>query len=290
MGIRINALTESTTAPKGAYIPADLPGGTRKIDVNAIMPVGTRIEGFWRSAPTGFLACDGTSYSRTTYADLYAVVCENRGTVTMTIASPCVVTLAAHGLQAGDAFFFETTGALPTNVSANTQYFVLSTGLTTDTFRFAATAGGSAINSSGSQSGVHNLRMCQHGIADASTFRVPDMRGLFPRGAGAHGTMTKAAGGAFDGGSVGSTSNDSMQGHYHDWYVGNTTSSFGHTDNNNQIAPADNAGGRKLQSDGTVTGSKDQIAAPKSDGTNGTPRTGNETKPASMSLLYCIKY
>ena len=86
MGIRINALTESTTAPKGAYIPADLPGGTRKIDVNAIMPVGTRIEGFWRSAPTGFLACDGTSYSRTTYADLYAVVCENRGTVTMTLS------------------------------------------------------------------------------------------------------------------------------------------------------------------------------------------------------------
>mgnify|MGYP002478895162 CR=1 FL=1 len=122
MGIRINALTESTTAPKGAYIPADLPGGTRKIDINAIMPVGTRIEGFWRSAPTGFLACDGTSYSRTTYADLYAVVCENRGTVTMTIASPCVVTLAGHGMQAGDAFFFETTGALPTNVSANTQY------------------------------------------------------------------------------------------------------------------------------------------------------------------------
>ena len=130
-----------------------------------------------------------------------------------------------------------------------------------------------------------------YGAGDGSTtFTLPDLRGLFVRGAGAHGTMTKAAGGAFDGGSVGSTSNDSMQGHYHDWYVGNTTSSFGHTDNNNQIAPADNAGGRKLQSDGTVTGSKDQIAAPKSDGTNGTPRTGNETKPASMSLLYCIKY
>ena len=281
MGIRINALTESTTAPKGAYIPADLPGGTRKIDINAIMPVGAVIKGFWRSAPTGFLACDRTSYSRTTYSDLYAVVCENRGTVTMTIASPCVVTLAGHGMQAGDAFFFETTGALPTNVSANTQYFVLSTGLTTDTFRFAATAGGSAINSSGSQSGVHNLRMCQHGIADASTFRVPDMRGLFPRGAGAHGTMTKAAGGAFDGGSVGSTSNDQMQGHWHqvdkgDLFVGGS-STF------RSAFMGDTAAG---------LAASDQIRAKSfvSDGTNGTPRTGNETKPASMSLLYCIKY
>ena len=274
MGIRINALTESTTAPKGAYIPADLPGGTRKIDVNAIMPVGTRIEGFWRSAPTGFLACDGTSYSRTTYADLYAVVCENRGTVTMTIASPCVVTLAGHGMQAGDAFFFETTGALPTNVSANTQYFVLSTGLTTDTFRFAATAGGSAINSSGSQSGVHNLRMCQHGIADASTFRVPDMRGLFVRGAGAHGTMTKAAGGAFDGGSVGATSNDSMQGHHHNFQ-------------------SNGGGGESTsvqRSASTGTTSAGYVYGAITDSINGTPRTGNETKPASMSLLYCIKY
>ena len=279
MGIRINALTESTTAPKGAYIPADLPGGTRKIDINAIMPVGTRIEGFWRSAPTGFLACDGTSYSRTTYADLYAVVCENRGTVTMTIASPCVVTLAGHGMQAGDAFFFETTGALPTNVSANTQYFVLSTGLTTDTFRFAATAGGSAINSSGSQSGVHNLRMCQHGIADASTFRVPDMRGLFPRGAGAHGTMTKAAGGAFDGGSVGSTSNDSMQGHWHNMVREQAGGA-------NTILYGGNGTGVIL--DDLYT--KNTARAIVTDSINGTPRTGNETKPASMSLLYCIKY
>ena len=278
MGIRINALTESTTAPKGAYIPADLPGGTRKIDVNAIMPVGTRIEGFWRSAPTGFLACDGTSYSRTTYADLYAVVCENRGTVTMTIASPCVVTLAGHGMQAGDAFFFETTGALPTNVSANTQYFVLSTGLTTDTFRFAATAGGSAINSSGSQSGVHNLRMCQHGIADASTFRVPDMRGLFVRGAGAHGTMTKAAGGAFDGGSVGSTSNDSMQGHWHNMVREQAGGA-------NQILYGGNGTGVIL--DDLYT--KNTARAIVTDSTNGTPRTGNETRPVNYGVNYIIK-
>ena len=279
MGIRINALTESTTAPKGAYIPADLPGGTRKIDINAIMPVGAVIKGFWRSAPTGFLACDRTSYSRTTYSDLYEELCENRGTVTMTIASPCVVTLAAHGLQAGDAFFFETTGALPTNVSANTQYFVIAAGLTTDTFSFATSVGGSAVNSSGSQSGTHNLRMCQHGIADASTFRVPDMRGLFPRGAGAHGTMTKAAGGAFDGGSVGSTSNDSMQGHWHNMVREQAGGA-------NTILYGGNGTGVIL--DDLYT--KNTARAIVTDSINGTPRTGNETKPASMSLLYCIKY
>lgn len=82
-------------------------------------------------------------------------------TATMTIASPAVVTLTAHGLSAGDKFFFTTTGALPTGVSASTVYYVIATGLTADAFQFSATSGGSAINSSGSQSGVHTAHIGQ---------------------------------------------------------------------------------------------------------------------------------
>lgn len=88
---------------------------------------------------------------------LQSLTPDRSGVVTMTIASPCVVTLADHGLQAGSRFQFTTTGALPTGVSANTDYYVLSTSITTSTFRFSATQGGSAVNSSGSQSGVHTL-------------------------------------------------------------------------------------------------------------------------------------
>lgn len=75
--------------------------------------------------------------------------------VTMTIASPCVVTYTDHGLQANAPIVFTTTGALPTGVTAGTVYYVISTGLTASTFRFAATRGGAAINSSGTQSGTH---------------------------------------------------------------------------------------------------------------------------------------
>ena len=78
-------------------------------------------------------------------------------TATMTIASPAVVTLTAHGLLAGDSIYFTTTGALPTGVSANTTYYVISAGLATDSFRFSASSGGSAVNTSGSQSGTHTL-------------------------------------------------------------------------------------------------------------------------------------
>jgi hypothetical protein len=44
---------------------------------------------------------------------------------------------------------------LPTGITAGTPYYVLATGLTSSTFRFAATPGGAAINTSGSQSGTH---------------------------------------------------------------------------------------------------------------------------------------
>jgi len=78
-------------------------------------------------------------------------------TCTMTIATPAVVTETAHGYAAGDKILFRTTGALPTNVTAETVYFVIAAGLTADDFQFSATAGGAAINSSGTQSGVHTL-------------------------------------------------------------------------------------------------------------------------------------
>jgi hypothetical protein len=74
---------------------------------------------------------------------------------TMTIASPCVVTLNTHGYTAGQPIKFSTSGALATGITAGSTYYVIATGLTTNTFQFSATPGGSAVNSSVSQSGVH---------------------------------------------------------------------------------------------------------------------------------------
>lgn len=76
-------------------------------------------------------------------------------TVTITIASPGVVTWTNHGLQVGSTVVFTTTGALPTGLVAGTRYFVISAGFTVDAFQVSATEGGAAINTSGTQSGVH---------------------------------------------------------------------------------------------------------------------------------------
>lgn len=79
------------------------------------------------------------------------------GTFTVTIASPAVFTMANHGLAVNDTVRFETTGALPTGLVANTTYHVISAGLTTNAFRVSTSQGGAAVNTSGSQSGTHTL-------------------------------------------------------------------------------------------------------------------------------------
>jgi hypothetical protein len=79
------------------------------------------------------------------------------GTVTMTIASPAVVTKTTHGLTAGRVVRFTTTGALPTGITAGERYYVISAGLTADDFQISASSGGAAINTSGSQSGTHTV-------------------------------------------------------------------------------------------------------------------------------------
>lgn len=132
--------------------------------------------------PSGWLLCDGASVSRTTYARLYNILAPTLGAATISIASPGVVTYTNHGLIAGDKIYFTTTGALPTGLSANTLYYVLSAGLTANTFRLSSTLEGTAINTSGSQSGTHTIRRAPYGIANASTFMLPNLKGRIPVG------------------------------------------------------------------------------------------------------------
>ena len=122
-----------------------------------------------------------------------------------------------------------------------------------------------------------------YGTADGTHFNVPDMRGAFPRGQGTSTQFTQD-----HATTLGTYEDDAMQGHYHKWFVGNTTASFSHLNSHNQIATANNAGGRAFKS--TAGGSQDIINAPKSDTVNGTPRTGNETRPNNLGVNFIIKF
>ena len=77
--------------------------------------------------------------------------------MTISIAVPGVVSWANHGIAAGQGVIFSTTGALPSGITAGTIYYVLAPG--TNDFTVAATVGGSAIITTGAQSGVHTARL-----------------------------------------------------------------------------------------------------------------------------------
>lgn len=78
-------------------------------------------------------------------------------TVTITIASPGVVTSTGHNLNNTDVVYLSTTGALPTGLTAGVGYYVVNK--TTNTYQLSLTSGGAAINTTGSQSGVHTATL-----------------------------------------------------------------------------------------------------------------------------------
>lgn len=110
---------------------------------------------------------------------------------TITIASPAVITFTSHGFTAGQPVRFTTTGALPTGLSVNSQYFVLATGLTTNTFQVSLTSGGTAVITTGTQSGVHSVGKIKDAlvtkilqVANGVSVTVPTGSSLVVVGAG----------------------------------------------------------------------------------------------------------
>lgn len=107
---------------------------------------------------------DQVVYSENTYTTSKEALTKWNGantfgkTFTVTIASPAVFTSSGHKLSVDQPIRLETTGALPTGLSTGTTYYVISAGLTADTFQVSTVKGGSAVNTSGSQSGTHSFQ------------------------------------------------------------------------------------------------------------------------------------
>lgn len=213
------------------------------------------------TAPQGYLKANGAAVSRTTYAALFAALVKT-ATVTLTLGSPGTVNWTAHGRSVHDPVKFTTTGALLTGLTAGTTYYVIASGMTADSFRVSATPGGSAINFTGTQSGVHTAIHAPHGDGDGSTtFNVPDMRGEFPRGwDDGRGVDTNRA--------FGSAQAWQLASHAHTYYSTGT-------------AGVQGGGGDPIT--GITPGSGSTATA-------GGTENSSENRPRNVALLWCIKY
>lgn len=111
------------------------------------------------------------------------------------------------------------------------------------------------------------------GAGSGTIFSVPDMRGVYPKGAGTtNRTAGKDANGNYYASTLGAQVTDKMQGHIHR----TLTYTIGSIANRVTNGSADAV-------DGAYT------LAPSTDGTNGTPRTGLTTEPQNLGLTYIIK-
>lgn len=113
------------------------------------------------------------------------------GTHTGTKTTPVAgtITWEKHALPTGTPVKFTTTGTLPTGLTAGTTYYVVD--VTPDTFRVAATVGGTAIATTGAQVGTHTctatlpapvqVGLTAHGLA-AGTAVALTTTGALPTG------------------------------------------------------------------------------------------------------------
>ena len=94
----------------------------------------------------------------------------SQSTVTLVLGTPGQVNWNSHGLSNGTVVRFSTTGALPTGLTAGTDYYV--SGATTNAFHVAATSGGPQIAFTGSQSGTQTavsptvINWTSHGLSN----------------------------------------------------------------------------------------------------------------------------
>lgn len=161
---------------KGLQAQVDELSRGRNVPSLAGIPTGTYLYCAGRNAPAGTLKTDGASYAVANYPDLAAYLRPKIGAVTVTVANPAVFTCTAHALVPGDRVYLSTSGALPSGLATYTVYYVIASGLTTNTFQLSATAGGAAIVTSGTQSGTHSLWFSPYeaGAVSSVNFKVPD--------------------------------------------------------------------------------------------------------------------
>lgn len=83
-------------------------------------------------------------------------------TFTVTVAEPAVFSCTEHGLYEDDEIELETTGALPTGLTASDnnsreRYWVIRNGITANTFQVSTSFRGDAVTTTGTQSGTHTF-------------------------------------------------------------------------------------------------------------------------------------
>ncbi|EMJ37999.1 hypothetical protein LEP1GSC079_1838 [Leptospira interrogans str. FPW1039] len=233
------------------------------------IPLGGILEDPLDQLPSSnFKETNGQAISRSAFSTLWNLV---RRTVTSIVPATDRINVSTHGLAEGQLIKFAFTGG---GITALTNYYVRNP--TTNDFQISTSTTGGVVNLTASQSG-DMITNVEYDFGNGSTtFNVPDRKGIFPRGAGVHGSRAKTSGGNYDGGPVGFAGQDRQIPHRHQQYAGDIAGgSYG-------------SGGRYADSGGANAATILYTGSPVSDGT-GSPRNGNEVAPAWIAVRYKVR-
>ncbi|EKR56943.1 hypothetical protein CFV95_016120 [Leptospira interrogans] len=239
------------------------------------IPLGGIIEDNLNITSTSnFKEANGQSISRISFSVLWNLV---KRSITGIVPTTDRISCTNHGCIEGQLVKFSFTGG---GVSALVNYYVRNP--TTNDFQISSTATGSILDLTSSQTGEMIINV-EYGFGDGSTtYNIPDRRGIFARGAGVHGSRSKAAGGNYDGGAVGYAGQDQEQGRGLAAPLG--TLAGGAYGLNQGLG-----GQWVFTGGGNWGGTPVNATLPITDGVNGTPRTGNETTPAYIAVKYKVR-
>lgn len=148
--------TSAATALKSVTTTVDVSGATAPT-TGQVLTATSGTAATWQNATGGGATGGGQDklfYENDTYQTAnYTLGQSGLTAATISIATPAVVT-QANAYSGGEPVMFQTSGALPTGLTANTTYYVSTTGLSSTSFQVSATRGGASINTSGTQSGT----------------------------------------------------------------------------------------------------------------------------------------
>ncbi len=241
-------------------------------DVAAAAGIGvTKLEALTASRP---VITDGSGFLTTE-----AALDVSRGGTGQTTVSAAINALLPS--QSGNSGKYLTTNG--TDVSwatgggggSKSAGEVFTTAATSCPSGSIAADGSSLLRSGGTSCGgsdcvnLYNAIGTTYGAVDGTHFTLPDLRGVFVRGQGSQtiSSITYT-------GTQGTTEGDQFQGHQHGLLGYQTLG----------------GGGNPQYSASATSSATFNTGSIVTDGVNGTPRTGSETRPANVVLKYCIVY
>lgn len=289
------ALTNKTIVAASNTITTVASGGISATELNAAIaqiatqlaaasgaPSGVVSPFAGTSAPSGWLLCDGSAVSRTTYSALFTAISTaygiGDGSTTFNLpdmrgafirgrvgianvtgsgsAATNNATFTAHGYNRTGTKARITSGTL-SGLAVNTDYYLIV--IDANTLAFSTTYANAIAGTKIAITGANSAVLAQWEDPDASS-RV-------------------AVNGGNSGTNVGARQADALQGHRHQF-------------NSSGVNAITGAGSAMYTWNGAgfgTTVNAGYILDPITDGTNGTPRTSSETRPTNVSMNYIIK-